>query len=828
MNYMDYTNDLCMYMFTNDQKFRAQLIMTHSALRLSLLTSTVCSLPTATNDIGIMYVSNPTYSQTFNCTNSISPVVVAHNYGSNTITSATYSFNVDGVNTQTMAWIGNLVPNGNATVTLPPIFNISNGSHQYHVGAYAPNGGTDANTLNNVNAQFFVVNAAFTLSVSGTQTLCSGGSTTLTVSGGANSYTWYPSSTTGSVMVVSSPAASIVFTVVGSTSACVNSRTVAVSVIPVPTLTLNSPTVCSGGSAQLTAQGACTYTWMPGNLTGTSITQSPSGTTQYSVTGSCGGCSAMQTTTLTVTNLPTVNVSIAPNGSLCAGGTATLTATGAANYSWSAGGSGSQLVVTPSTNTGYTVTGANGPCSSTASAMVQVGASTLAITFAPSPATLCAGSTLTLTALGATSYTWTGGGANTDLVVSPATNTTYTVSGTNGACSATASIMASVIPVPTVVVSASPAGSVCAGTSVTLAATGASQYAWSDNSQAPTVVITPTVSSVVTVTGSAQGCSHVVNVPVALSGSTLGLNVTASAHTICSGSTVTLTASGLGTYTWNTGTNFPSIVVSPTTSTAYTMVGHSGPCAGQTVIAISVLPGGPIQLSVQPSPTVCAGNAATLSASGNYSLFTWSTGGSGSVIQVLPAGASTYTVFGAAATGGCAGSATVTVYTAPSPVSALSVTNTACLTGSCTGIVNAQTTGGVGPYTYVVAGSSCTTLPCAGLCAGLHKLTTVDSMGCASNLFFSVECKPENTTGFAAGVADHLRVFPNPVTGSFVISGEGAFSFRIFNALGMEIAYGACERRADVDASQWARGLYFVEMRSNAGVNTARIIKADR
>jgi hypothetical protein len=53
--------------------------------------------------------------------------------------------------------------------------------------------------------------------------------------------------------------------------------------------------------------------------------------------------------------------------------------------------------------------------------------------------------------------------------------------------------------------------------------------------------------------------------------------VTASAAsaTVCSGSSVVLTATGASTYAWNNGSTGSSITVSPTAATAYTVTGTS-------------------------------------------------------------------------------------------------------------------------------------------------------------------------------------------------------------------------------------------------------------
>jgi len=151
------------------------------------------------------------------------------------------------------------------------------------------------------------------------------------------------------------------------------------------------------------------------------------------------GCDSVLTLNLTVNALP--NAVINGPTTICSGLSATLTASGGGTYAWSnSGGGNAQASFSPTTNTTYTVTvTGSGNCTATATQAVSVqSAPTATIT---GPTSVCAGSSVTLTANGGNSYTWANGlGANAAITVSPSTATTYTVTVTVGAnCTASVS-----------------------------------------------------------------------------------------------------------------------------------------------------------------------------------------------------------------------------------------------------------------------------------------------------------------------------------------------------------------------------------------------------
>ncbi len=144
--------------------------------------------------------------------------------------------------------------------------------------------------------------------------------------------------------------------------------------VPVPpqVVATNNGPICVGNSATLSASGTGTFEWLPGNLTGSSVTVSPTVTTTFSCTiTDANGCTNLTTTSVTVNTLPNVT---ATGATVCAGDSTSLNATGASSYLWQPGNlTGSSVLVTPSSTTTYTVTGTdvNG-CSSTAQATITV------------------------------------------------------------------------------------------------------------------------------------------------------------------------------------------------------------------------------------------------------------------------------------------------------------------------------------------------------------------------------------------------------------------------------------------------------------------------
>lgn len=151
-NYMDYTDDLCMNIFTNDQKQRMRAVLEGSPMRLSLINSDACTPPNP-SDASVTDVFAPVGD---NCAGPITPSVQLKNRGSNNLTSATISYKIDNGTPVTFSWTGNLSPNSTATVALPA-FTAPLGTHSFRAYSTLPNGIADPYTVHDTSGIDFVV-----------------------------------------------------------------------------------------------------------------------------------------------------------------------------------------------------------------------------------------------------------------------------------------------------------------------------------------------------------------------------------------------------------------------------------------------------------------------------------------------------------------------------------------------------------------------------------------------------------------------------------------------------------------------------------------------
>ncbi|WP_317896880.1 T9SS type A sorting domain-containing protein [Aurantibacillus circumpalustris] len=201
---------------------------------------------------------------------------------------------------------------------------------------------------------------------------CSGGTSSLTGLGASSptSYSW-SNGMNGVQTATVIPTGNTTYTLTGVNNfGCTNTQTIEL-VVNTNILTVNQSTtaICSGQSANITANGAVTYTWSNGLMFQT-IPVTPTITTIYTVIATdLNNCSISNSLTLTVFNNPTVSIT-SDKTDLCKGESITLTGAGATSYSWSTNVQTPSVVYTlPSDITYYYSvigTGANG-CSSMAS-----------------------------------------------------------------------------------------------------------------------------------------------------------------------------------------------------------------------------------------------------------------------------------------------------------------------------------------------------------------------------------------------------------------------------------------------------------------------------
>ncbi len=602
-------------------------------------------------------------------------------------------------------------------------------------------------------------------------TICIGQSASLS-SSGSGPFIWTASSGTNppsAANVTVTPTSLTTYTVVSGIGTCTSSATATVNLSPAVQVTV-TPTfsaICVGQSVALSATGAGPFGWTASSGTNpasvANVTVSPTSTTTYTVISGTGSCTTSAVSTVSINTVP--SISITPSSTIiCNGQSTSLTVSSGGPFIWTASSgtnptNSGTVTVNPTTTTTYTVLSGTGTCTTTAIATVSI-SPTLTLSITPSNTNICIGSSTTLNANGATTYTWLPGSSSlANNTVNPITTTTYTLIGSNGVCTNSASATVSVTTVSATLTASSP--SYClGGTPVTLTGSGAATYSWSPSTGLNSTsgsVVTATVSAttIYSVTGTLNGCSSTRTISIALA--PIGTITASGANTlICVGGTATLTASGANTYSWVPGSmSTPNVNVSPSTTTNYTVAGVSaqGCVLMPSVVTVSVLANVTPTLTAS-SPTACLGSSISISAAPSAAglTYTWSPSsaiqGSNNTptITALPISSAPVTYSVIISNGVCVGTKTIQIQIATPPVAnfILSTNDTICA-GGCVTFSSTTSGGNLNNYQWYygsgVGTSSVGITPQACYpSAGTYSVMMIASNGCGSDTVVKTNC----------------------------------------------------------------------------------------
>lgn len=412
--------------------------------------------------------------------------------------SSTFTLGANTASGATGLWT---LVSGNATIASPtsPTSNVT-----VNVGNTAVLRWTLSNYCSSNSDDVTISNGASpSASITGTNTICSGQSSTFTASGG-NTYAWSNGATTASINVSTAGTYSVTVTNAAGCTATA-SRTLTVNSVPTASIS-GTNAICGGASSTFTASGGGTYAWSTGATTA-AITVSTAGTYTVTVTNAAG-CSATASRVLAIS--PAINISPTSTNStcgLCNDGTISLSVTGGTSplsYSWNDGSTAQNRTALAPGNYSVTVRDANS-CTATASVTIYL---PLAVNVASlSACNLVNGGAAQANTTGGKApyrYVWNTG--ETSQTISNLVSGNYTVTVTDDlGATATQTVTISNTMVNIAFSPAAPV--ICRGNSVQVTASGALSYNWSPGTglsasnianpiSSPTTTTTYTVSTV--------------------------------------------------------------------------------------------------------------------------------------------------------------------------------------------------------------------------------------------------------------------------------------------------------------------------------------------
>jgi hypothetical protein len=243
-------------------------------------------------------------------------------------------------------------------------------------------------------------------------------------------------------------------------------------------------------------------------------------------------------------------------------------------------------------------------------------------------------------------------------------------------------------------------------------------------------------------------------------------------------------------------------------------------CSATTMSSFTI--NAPPPLSVSGNTALCAGESATLVASGASS-YSWNATPGTPSLHLNPATTSIYTVTGTDPQTNCAGRQTVTVQVQAFPVLTLNG-----LTSLCSGETTLLSAGGASSYSWS-NGSLSSSISVSPVSNTHYTLQgTSAPIACTSTTIIAIQVSACTGTGHDPLLEGSAGIYPNPAGDVCFIETRQGAAFSVFDGLGRLLMEGETDQaRYELNISRLNHGVYFITVTQGRETKILKLVKSN-
>ena len=441
--------------------------------------------------------------------------------------------------------------------------------------------------------------------------------------------------------------------------------------------------------------------------------------------------------------------------------------------------------------------------------------------------TICAGQSVTLTMipqLQGTPWRWRTGtcsgtlvGNGNSITVSPTVTTTYFVRDSAGTIPVGSCYRKTIIvnALPTASITPSGPTTFCQGNSVTLTASGANNYLWSNSATSQSINVSSSGNYFVTVTN-ANNCSASTSLSVTVNPLPTPSITSSGPTTFCAGNSVTLSAGGANNYLWSNSAMSQSINVSSSGNYVVTVTDGNN-CSASTSVSVTVNPLPTASITPSGPTTLCAGNSVTLT-SNPASSYLWSTSATTQSINVSTSGNYIVTVTDGNNCSSASPAITVTVNPNPPSPNIIQVLES---------LVSDMASGYQWYFNNAIIPGA-TSQSYHPTQSGSYSVVITDVNGCtaSSSGYPFIPTSAENISG-----SEEISIYPNPAGRELKVQSSKfkVESIEVFDMVGKNLfsqqLKANSQKQAVLDVSKLQSGIYFLRVKTELTTVVRKFVK---